>query len=460
MNNLQANLAQLGTDLRDKIISRPTNTKLTSLNAIKNFIHEIPLDSFDGISVWEELLTPVRDQGSCGSCWAFATTSTLANRFNIQSMGLMDVSLSAAKLILCDWRGEGLINILLNPYNSGYEDLSSKNLIGITETSCFGNSLSDTAQYLYIIGTTTEECIPYNKELGNVGQYKKLGSFDSVVNIPLCFTISGKNGDMCNNQNFDERTGNETGTPSRFYKCNNYYGIINNEAQIRLEIQKWGPVTAAMEVYPDFYTFDAKNDIYKWDGKYKQVGGHAVEIVGWGIDNGIPYWQIKNSWGTKWGMNGYFRMIRGVNNCNLEANCMGLQPDFFYPIGYNNIQNVNVNVINQKSRDDNISMRIHITKNITTLAGGIDITTGYSRRAMSIYPWLNLQRPVNLSDLPKWNKFMAIKEGIKTNRILYDTSINQKNNDILYSNQTNYIYITVIVLVVTMIVFLMIKEWK
>ncbi len=79
---------------------------------------------------------------------------------------------------------------------------------------------------------------------------------------------------------------------------------------------------------------------------------------------------------------------------------------------------------------------------------------------MSMYPWLDFSRTVNLSDLPNLDKFMAYKEGIIENRILYDTSINEKNNDILYSNQTNYIYIAVIILVVIIILFLMIKEWK
>ena len=64
------------------------------------------------------------------------------------------------------------------------------------------------------------------------------------------------------------------------------------------------------------------------------VGGHAVEIVGWGEDNGHKYWWIKNSWGKDWGVDGYFKMDRGNNNCKVEENIVTGVPDFFYPLSY------------------------------------------------------------------------------------------------------------------------------
>lgn len=44
-------------------------------------------------------------------------------------------------------------------------------------------------------------------------------------------------------------------------------------------------------------------------GVYKRhslipLGGHAVRIVGWGVDNKVPYWLVANSWNTDWGDNG------------------------------------------------------------------------------------------------------------------------------------------------------------
>jgi cathepsin H len=42
---------------------------------------------------------------------------------------------------------------------------------------------------------------------------------------------------------------------------------------------------------------------------------HAVLAVGYGVENGVPYWLIKNSWGADWGEDGYFKMEMGKNMC-------------------------------------------------------------------------------------------------------------------------------------------------
>jgi hypothetical protein len=49
------------------------------------------------------------------------------------------------------------------------------------------------------------------------------------------------------------------------------------------------------------------------------AGGHAVRIVGWGVDNGTKYWRVANSWNQFWGEHGYFRIRRGVNECGIES---------------------------------------------------------------------------------------------------------------------------------------------
>merc|ERR1712241_1011723 len=59
-----------------------------------------------------------------------------------------------------------------------------------------------------------------------------------------------------------------------------------------------------------------------------QLGGHAVRMLGWGEENGTPYWLIANSWNTDWGHRGTFKILRGQNECGIEGNVVAGMPDF------------------------------------------------------------------------------------------------------------------------------------
>lgn len=48
---------------------------------------------------------------------------------------------------------------------------------------------------------------------------------------------------------------------------------------------------------------------------WEQDVNHAVLAVGYGVEDGVPYWLVKNSWGGDWGDNGYFKMEMGKNMC-------------------------------------------------------------------------------------------------------------------------------------------------
>jgi hypothetical protein len=52
-------------------------------------------------------------------------------------------------------------------------------------------------------------------------------------------------------------------------------------------------------------------------------GLHSVKIVGWGVENGNPYWLAVNSWGCMWGkLKGFFKIRRGVNECGIEQHVL------------------------------------------------------------------------------------------------------------------------------------------
>ena len=53
-----------------------------------------------------------------------------------------------------------------------------------------------------------------------------------------------------------------------------------------------------------------RSGIWTKHSEFKYI--HAVVVVGYGTENGIDYWLLKNSWGKNWGMDGFFKIQRGV----------------------------------------------------------------------------------------------------------------------------------------------------
>ena len=84
---------------------------------------------------------------------------------------------------------------------------------------------------------------------------------------------------------------------------------------IQAELMEKGPISVTFTVYEDFMVY--KSGVYQHKtGAY--LGGHAVKMLGWGMENGVPFWLCVNSWNTEWGDNGFFKILRGKNHCGIE----------------------------------------------------------------------------------------------------------------------------------------------
>jgi cathepsin B len=65
------------------------------------------------------------------------------------------------------------------------------------------------------------------------------------------------------------------------------YSVPSDEAKIATEIMTNGPVEGAFSVYEDFLTY--KSGVYTHTSG-QMLGGHAIKILGWGVDGGVKYW--------------------------------------------------------------------------------------------------------------------------------------------------------------------------
>jgi len=104
--------------------------------------------------------------------------------------------------------------------------------------------------------------------------------------------------------------GSEQATPSCDQTCMNgldwtkdkhigstSYSVSSEVSQIQTEIMTRGPVEGSFTVYADFVTY--KSGVYQHTTG-SELGGHAIKILGWGVESGTPYWTVANSWNSDW----------------------------------------------------------------------------------------------------------------------------------------------------------------
>jgi len=265
-----------------------TDDEILPLKLASHFEDYTLPKSFDPATKWPECshsLQLIRDQGNCGSCWAFGASEAMSDRVCIASKGKFHGDLSAEDILSCCGFicGSGC--------NGGWPKMAWNYFKrhGVVTGGLYGDEKSG--------------CLPYLIKPCEHHTTGPRGPCEGDSHTPKCTKTCTKSSGL--NWKSDKH-----------YAVSSYR-VENDEKTIMKEIFENGPVEAAIEVYEDFAAY--KGGVYHHTtGKF--LGGHAIRLVGWGeTDQGEKYWVLANSWNTDWGENGYFRMRRGTNECGVES---------------------------------------------------------------------------------------------------------------------------------------------
>ena len=243
-----------------------------SLNDVAN--EAIPT-SFDARQHWKSCssIGHIRNQGQCGSCWAFAAAESFADRMCIGG-GDANFTGGVEYVLDCDTNDQG----------------------------CNGGYLDDAWEFLMKTGMPSETCVPYT-HCDDPASPDCKPSFLGIDPAPATCPTKCQDGSALKRQ-----------------KAKSAY-MVSKPGDVKgmqKEILQNGPIEVAFFVYSDFQTYSS-GVYHRTASSEGPMGGHAVRILGWGTQAGEDYWLVANSWSPQWGEKGFFKIRRGTNECGIET---------------------------------------------------------------------------------------------------------------------------------------------
>lgn len=199
-------------------------------------------------------VTPVKDQGQCGSCWTFSTTGSLEGAYQSASGNL--VALSEQQLVDC-CKVDG-------------------------DSGCGGGDMDSAFTYFESHRICSEDSYAYKQMSGTCQE-------------DTCSEVIPQGGVI------------------------GFKDVPANDEHALMEAVAQQPVSVAVQAgQKAFQMYDSGILTQSCTANVD----HAVLLVGYGTEDGVDYWKIKNSWGANWGEDGYIRLQRGVageGECGIDV---------------------------------------------------------------------------------------------------------------------------------------------